>query len=588
MKPFLFPAMALTLAMAVAAPAAQAFTIDQLTGNAVAAYSLCQSNSYKMEPRVFDSDGLTLERVSDTQLTVKGLFNALVVPRSSDGSVAAHTEYSGDPAGLFDFRARLTDADGNETADGTQLRIVKGEAATNGATYNNLIGWSLVPIKNTSTRTDRWTWKVIADQADVIFDITTNADGTLHLQSSTCIGLKAHNKTTPDLARSFNIITLDTYEANATASDTYYEYTFKGNPELGIIECFPVVKTLQRTYPVRLEMNASDHTFTILNLGNNGYGIDAQSRLSPIHGIYDPSTRTLTFAQSQFAKPVLALESEATPSWVDFQIERFDTVAAKNGQMTDVFLGTYTQSDDLRHVNYATGWVTNGGTTRTRTTCDLTLDDYTYYHDALLYENVNFRGGYTHTTIQGGNDMTADIDVDLQTAGTKDGKLHMHGTVGLLANVDLVDHVELYICPGNYADGAVLAEPFGHENGHAQAVKIADYADLVREPVSSGMFRVPQGRLTFDANYSYDTTQPTLAYSIFAKAVYTDASQLAPTFHDLTAVNWSNTTGITDLDADTAPVVTGVYDLQGRPAAADARGILVQRLSDGTSRMLRR
>lgn len=547
------------LAAALLAPAAAgAFTTRELCDVAwIATYTSnpnFNGSSITKAPLI-DSHGVVAERIDDTRIRLNGI------------------------QGCLDFVLTLTDASGNATPDGEYLCITASDYAVNVSNpdYSSQT-WQMLQCVRSGTSSGITTYKRTSDQ--FLLKITTDGDGYRMLSTSPLfVHGSADSGLNGYLIRIFDQVEFNSFVPNATMSDRFYEtYGFTSNGSY-ITSIYPTSSELIREYPVRVEMDYTNHRFTILNFGNNGYGLRENSRyyvngntsLSVpadgkfvIGGTFDPATKKLTFDKNQFAKPIWAPYEYYY--WIkedmfSFQLERLDL----EGRTTvDELFGTYDDRQDVHHNNATNGWVSNGGKRRTYENLNMEVETYTYYLNQLLYNRINFEGGYydtkidcgdvtlwtefvrqpsayparrasdplahvSYTQFNGGNDISSDYYDGVKEWG-------IVPVMNVIRNEKYVDSYEIMAVPGTYTTAAEVqahigeAVEFRHvfiNNGTAltQAEGAPVFsADALKE----GLYK--PGDFRIERKTSGATGEP---YTFFIRASYKPETGLTPTYHDV-------------------------------------------------------
>lgn len=543
------------LAVALMVPAvASAFTTRELSNVAwIATYTTnpnFNKTSLSQNPYI-DSHGLTAERVDDTHLRINGFM------------------------GCLDFVFTLTDASGNATPNGTYLCINYDDYAVNVSNSDYVSQeWQMLQCVQNGYSYPLYTYKRTKDL--VLYRITKSGDEyTMSSTSPVFIHGSADSSIKGYIIRIFDNVELNSYLPNAVVTDRFYEEYGFNEGYGGITDIYPSSSEQIREYPVRLEMDYDNNRFTILNFGNNGYGMRQNLRYynnlyrtslsTPgkfiIGGTFDPVAKTLSFDKNQFAKPVWSSSNGYTEDMFNFQLERLDL---EGNTTVDELLGTYDDTKGVHHNGAENGWVSNGGKRRTFENMSMEVETYTYYLNQLLAYRLNFEGGYYDTQLEG-------LDVTLQTEFVRDPNetsrsansdpladvqhtvFHSGNKVGsplydnvkewgivpvmnVIRNEQYVDSYELMAVPGSYNTAAELHPHLG-EAIQFRRVFVNEGDTLIRrddKPIfnaaeeKNGLYKPGDFRIRRNSTGTAPET-----YTFFIKANYKPETGLTPTYHDI-------------------------------------------------------
>ncbi len=319
--------------------------------------------------------------------------------------------------------------------------------------------------------------------------------------------------------------------------------------------------------------------------------------------------------------------------------------------LKDEVTGTWTDSRRHHHADNGVAsdatnpWVSDGGTCRTVSTKHLKIDPYVYCTDEQLADGMNpssgksgydlydynddyKRGGIyelidIHTTDKE-EDITLQLDIDTSpVAGGSNvlehsiykytpngGALHLACPVmfDVEKNEQFVDHYEVcaYRASGNNPVVSADDEAFGTEGSSLNAVMnpIATYVLPKNETGHYEAFELANKQQAGKSNIT--TTHPdyTKVLSVpvdnhdevetitfYVKAVYTEESGLAPTYHCLQNVvvkigGEEFPTAVEDVNVDGVKTVSGVYNVGGQYVGTEvpsSNGVYVVRYTDGTA-----
>lgn len=561
---------------------ASAFTTRELSDVAwIATYTtnLNFKESYLSNCPLIDSHGVTAQRIDDTRIRLNGIH------------------------GCLDFIFTLTDANGNATSDGEYLCITANDYAVNISSPDYATQtWRI--LQNQRNGIDYWTglYKYARTSDNFMLKITRDGDGYRMLSTSSLfVSGSADSSTSGYLLRIFEQLEFNSFVPNAWISDRYiesYDYLFNPNSTERL-----------REYPVRVEMDYTNNRFSILNFGNNGYGLRESlnnyvniqnSGLTSysdgkflISGSFDPTTKKLTFDTNQFAKPIWANYSAYEEYMFNFQLERLDL---EGGTTVDELFGTFDDTKGVHHNSAVNGWVSNGGKRRTLEDISMEVETYTYYLNDYLWYTPNIKGGYYDTQISCGDvtlqteyvkgpsnaptrnyqlssDPLAHVSYTQFNAGNEVGSEYYDGVkewgivpvMNVIRNEKYVDSYEIMAVPGSYTTAAEVQEHIG-EAVEFRRVFFHQGTSLTQgsgkpvfkaDELQNGLYKPGDFRIA--ARTSGAVGEP---YTFFIRATYKPETGLTPTYHDVYPVTFNN-----DIPTSAEVIELGSFSVEGTHGA---------------------
>lgn len=537
---------------------ANAYTVDELCDYAwIATYRTTPNfnpTTIATSP-IIDSHGVTAERVDATHIRLNNIM------------------------GCLDFILTLTDSRGVATDNGDYLQINVSDYAVNvsSSDYSSQ-QWQMLQCVQNGVQNNVTQYKRTSD--DLLFSISQTSDG-FKILSTTPVFIHGSGDVSPDyLIRIFDQMELVSFEPNASATDTFTEMIGYSNYQ-GI---YNISAPRSREYPLRVELDYTNKRFTILNFGNNGYGIRENKRYYSnlynnssittftdgkfiIGGTFNPTTRKMTFDKNQFAKPIWApyvynsYYGIIKEDLFSFQLERFDP----NNTVDELF-GEFDDTKDLRHNNAPTAWVTHGGKRRTIENLVMEVEDYTYYLNKLLFDRINLESTYTDNEIIGADvtlhtryvksaestlaphmrlatsDPLAHVEYTQFNAGNDADSRFYDGTpewgvvpvMKIVRNEQYADSYEIMAVPGTYTtaaqveahlDQAVTFRRVFLNNGQ-QLTQTDNSPVFAADKSKNGVYKPGDFRMARNNNDS----DP---YTFFIKVNYKPETDLTPTYHDI-------------------------------------------------------
>lgn len=268
-------------------------------------------------------------------------------------------------------------------------------------------------------------------------------------------------------------------------------------------------------------------------------------------------------------------------------------------------------------------WVTDGGTCRTMSEIVLDIDPYVYCTDEQFNNNEydtddeHGRGGIYRLVKAniGTRDLTLDVAIDnendklLQSlmVTTDKKKLACPIEFNATANDQYVDRYELYYYEHKGTEKITDASDEAYSDANStlnaamdNATKLCSIEKSKNDPSVTGVANYKTFTISgndSNGNPIYSSVpmiklpdgSGTVTITFFIKAVYTEESGLAPTYHSLQNVKEevaSIVTGVDDVNAASVKTVAGVYNINGQFMGTEVpagNGIYVVRYNDGTA-----
>ena len=536
-------------------------TIDQLTQNSGWATGLMYASRVQtVSGGLLKASGsFKIERYnnSDTQLTISGFLN--------------HEST---------FRFVLTDDDGNETADGTQIRYAYDEQAVNGTRMSFMTGeWT--GYKYTFGRNNAnqiiepyWIGKIQETEGgNYIIDF----DIPVHYVTPTTSQIYHNNV--------LDHFTLETFTPNAYVTENVKRYTTTTD-WWGEILGWNWTSDDQWTYPVRITTDAEAGTISILNFGNEGYAISKNHTPELITGTF---TTADGFKTGSFELPadqpciIIPLYADRygiqviMECWYILRSMDDDTVIRQQPISGSWANGVLTHDNDA-----ADRWVTNDGTFRTYLNYSFDMDSYTHYNGDET-GGMNFTDYYHNVHYDVNEDLTVDVDLDLQMVGLSATHIAVGGEIKTNKNHQYVDHYEIHIVPGHYK--SINDAGFIHhaENGHANGKSVHNYNLDEHVYVINPSSRASVATDVRSNDYSFKKMIPfddlgegfnedNKEYTAYIKTVYKPITEedgtvttLNPTFHSMQYIEQDQITAVDEIgiDFNDADTPKEYYNLQG-------------------------
>lgn len=565
-------------AAVLAAPSASAYTVDEIIASSewmMVTYKLFgQSND-----RPIRTECVHLKKMSDTMIRFENVYGCL----------------------SFDFDLVTN---GNPNKNGQELRIYSDKVASEGSLYG-YTDWCLSAQSNASTT------KFQISPANNSYYLTINKDenGKFYFTSQTAFTLVSYKCDYIILeefwgyvygayefwpVRTWSSAIYEPFEYNGTGTDTYteiqaYESGYDMDLNAYLYDFRKTDFTTDREYKAMVTREGNN--ISIVNLGNNGYAINSNYRMSGINATLNPEDHTVTIVPDQQAMWG-SIYYNAGNNIGNLNFVLRSTPASEEGKAADpTVVGTYTE-DGVNHNEIEHHWVTNDGKRRTYEGMTINLPAYAYYYDVANEPDAyaGFRGGqgyepdsfylrymdylpgeYSNTTISAGPDVTVDVELVLDEVGTENGKVRATGKIVTNKNDMYVDHYELCVVPGRYTsindhEGFLNASA---EHGHTDATNIHsgdyDYHGAGAKTMARAEASANGHDYTFDKVFDASEVGSTgKDYTFFVKAVYDTDNHpgLTPTFHSMQSKE-PQSTGIDGVEFDDIDAQPEYYNLQG-------------------------
>lgn len=565
-------------AAVLAAPSASAYTVDEIIASSewmMVTYNLFGQNN----DRPIRSECVHLKKMSDTMIRFENVYGCL----------------------SFDFDLVTN---GNPNTNGNELRIYSDKKASEGSLYG-YTDWCLSAQSNASTT------KFQISPANNSYYLTINKDenGKFYFTSQTAFTLVSYKCDYIILeefwgyvygayefwpVRTWSSAIYEPFEYNGTGTDTYteiqaYESGYDMDLNAYLYDFRKTDFTTDREYKAMVTREGNN--ISIVNLGNNGYAINSNYRMSGINATLNPEDHTVTIVPDQQAMWG-SIYYNAGNNIGNLNFVLRSTPASEEGKAADpTVVGTYTE-DGVNHNEIEHHWVTNDGKRRTYEGMTINLPAYAYYYDVANEPDAyaGFRGGqgyepdsfylrymdylpgeYSNTTISAGPDVTVDVELVLDEVGTENGKVRATGKIVTNKNDMYVDHYELCVVPGRYTsindhDGFRDAAA---EHGHTGATNIHssdyNYMGTGAKTVARAEASANGHDYTFDKVFDASEVGSTgKDYTFFVKAVYDTDNHpgLTPTFHSMQSKE-PQSTGIDGVEFDDIDAQPEYYNLQG-------------------------
>lgn len=370
-----------------------------------------------------------------------------------------------------------------------------------------------------------------------------------------------------------------------------------------------------------------------------GYGEGLEATISPIKGKLFSDGTLLIERQPGYVHYNRAYENGNDPfdcsitKWDDCWTAGVITDAdgnydPNNLQLKPNITGTWEGAFAFHHhsgninTQASNPWVTDGGSCRTRENVKLHIDPYVYSTDAQLDNNEydtddpHGRGGiYELVTAQVDGDITLQLAINntdnllensiyKYTVGSKD-YLACPVMFDVTANEQYVDHYEVCVYRGHGHKAVTNASDneYNKTNSTLHAI-MTPAAYYVLPKNDTGHYEAFEYKNASMAQDIYHvTTHPNYSkvlnivagagqeeLTFYVKAVYTEASGLAPTYHSLQNVqvhaNDGFPTAVEDVNVEGVKAVSGVYSINGQYVGTEVpagNGIYVVRYTDGSA-----
>lgn len=562
-------------ALLVASPRSAAYTVDEILANGdlwITKFNCIADLAEVQGGELTHSEGITLTKLSDTQIKFSGFM------------------------GHLDFIFWLVDDNGDSTTDGTQMRCAVDFTPDNSAVAGKLYGstnWKLRPCtvkRGYDYYYREYYVQTAASNSSYWLEIKEASDGSLYFQGEQPINFYSSNYgytyagMTDGSDKCPSLYYWDTFyypaKSNATVTDEFSELNFNQITSSSIDISKARDYNVKRSYPAYVEMDQDTKRFSILNFGNNGYGISKSNDAFAIGGTFEPETGKLIFDTNQFALWQGRCKSNGLSFPINnypFQLERFTLTDA----VKDELFGTYTENHELHHNDAEHGWVSNDGQRVTyKDEVKITVEPYTYYSNQLYYQALNICGAYENTVIDASVEYTLDCDLTINDMKWNDWEgVYVDATINTNKNHELVDHYDIMVMKGRCSSINDEAVNLCSINGHKTARVVADGPDDDRfgnhiertaiRPMAAGDdvtvndYRIIKNMPASHLGEEFSTTGE---YTFFIRANYKPETGLTPTFHAMASVEPPLPTGVGDITAGGEFTVTagaGALDIKG-------------------------
>lgn len=576
-----FKILSLLLAIGMLIPVtASAFTVRELSDVAwIATYRTtpnANGTSLQLSPLI-DSHGVTAEYVDDTHIRFNGIL------------------------GYLDFVFTLCDGNGNATSDGYYLCINNTDYAINvSASEYASQQWQMLQCQRDGTDklynnicgSDIYRTRYVRSNEKFLFQIARSGDGYKLVSTTPLFIHGSADETFWDYyLRLYDEMEMESFIPNAIMHDNFIEkYNYTGSTPT-MTSLYAVSPEHSREYPVRVELDYTNNRFTILNFGNNGYGLREQQRYYLnnynnsynsdgkvlIAGSLDSNAKKLTFDKNQYTMPIWTYYNAHHWLYGDYikpdmficRLQRFDQ---SKSTAPDELYGTYIETGNVRHNSASSNWVSHGGKRRTYEGISMDIDDFTYYmYDAsnTLYRKAPVEGSYRKVHIDEGDvtlqtsfvrgegngtnkataqyagtdDPLADVKYTEFTGGDASDSENFDGTyewgIVPVINVDknekYVESYEVMAVPGTYNTASEIEQHLDEAvnfrrifTNDGTKLTAGNSAVFNADEAKNGLYKPGDFRIARkNAGFGPDS------YTFFIKANYKPETNLAPTYHDV-------------------------------------------------------
>lgn len=620
----------LLLASAITLPAA-AYTVDEIMENS-GGYALAIYQPYgicgglhpedvyglaytgfhlKQNIPISYSEGLEIEKIDDTKIKIKGF---------DDKELS--------------FVFHLTDINGNETDNGSYLTCRMEDVPEDNPDWRIIRKTSSVYMdyyydesisEYNITYWDSWTLLIkenptipgklmLTSQFKGSGETRVNDHPMMYSNARPGMGnpewdLHANQ-------RAYKQVNIEFYTPNAEATDNLRTYDAYQNANISSKLELPERDRRYRQYPLLVEFE-DGNKIKFTNFGNNGYGYyfsksfenDKDAGLFRIGATLNDDN-TIVFDKKQYAR-TMSFWYWGTRNYTgtDGKV-RQDTIythfyeplcllegfyhedATENeGVCRDELLGEYTPLT-LAHNQALYSWVEtkdpnrtpNRGKRKTFEDFRIHVYPYTYYFNGLLDDVANFYNGYFDTDIRGNNDVTLNVELELENL-----QWHNRDGVYVTGSIKTKDQTDKYV---ESYDVMLVKGWFDHieqddfkphnDNGHENAVVLCngpeDAFNEWSRPKGAAALDNDEGG-EHDYRFAKLITPAELGhapedgkYTVFIRANY-KVEGLAPTFHSLNYIQNPIHTAVDDLISEGgAPVVktiAGGIEVSGTEGRVD-------------------
>lgn len=536
----------LVMAVWFCTPTAGAYTVDQIIANGEWMKVQYRYANF-WDSRFYDGSAygptitevVQLEKVDDTHILIKGI------------------------RGSLDFQFDLVDYNGNLTTDGVCLEIPGTRPSTATTSADNRGNWYIIPAVEFSSYNRTYPdkhWEL---------RIYRNADGSLYFQEDynndqwgavlaySGMNIPSTLGVVIDWAR-FEPYT----DYNAVATDSYTNW-------LGSKNNAYIAQTIERQYPVTVNLDFDSNTFSIINFSKLGYcdsatdgeyyaidGLPTFGKEYAITGTIVPEEQKLLFDMTQEARWKIQYARvwwSDTYDWWGYSLTPKDFVTTT--QLSQLVAYYYEPEDNKPEHNDKSvdhDWVTNHGKRRTFDGFTIEVDPYTYGlsdgNNTANYPDVPMFYDTFDNTVITGRDCTLDVDLILEQVGwdEDDQNGYVKATIKTNKNDMYVDHYDIMVIGGyhDYIDEEDFLIDNEHGLGYQNAkVLVDDETDnrfgTVTKPAAMLAANGTVGSHDYSIDhwvmkdYVDDHFNENGEYTFFIRANYKPETGLSPTFHAL-------------------------------------------------------
>ncbi len=326
-----------------------------------------------------------------------------------------------------------------------------------------------------------------------------------------------------------------------------------------------------RTYGAKITFNNGSGTFSLVNFGAKGYGIENYhvdstmcSRLNELTGTFDRASGKAWMDSQQLACDLSPMADYGTLN--TYRLCGIDTTSGATRQQVE---GTVRFSG--QHHTGTSAWVTDGGDCRTLETALLEFSPWSAYCDELGGTGAQPVVTDTRITVPE-HDVTLGIEFTDATGRAPIGssQISLEASWRATANEDLVDSYDLLMVEGNPIDAASVQID--------KAITVA-----------SGIAKNEEGQYKANAivaSHFVDDMGTLPCYTMLVRANYDPATSLTPTLHCLCPVDVLTTmTGVDNVEAAKEVKSVTYYNAAGAMVSQPAAGgvyVKVATYTDGS------
>lgn len=509
----------------LATGAAQAVTVDDLVQYGGDAIEIFYGNYKQRTLHDYVNGYVHFEKVNDSTVVLKNYYGLCDVPfiLKDNKLVMAYTEDDDNPTNTLEV----------ESSKYAFIHITPQVAI-------NQVYYSKNGLRYTS-------------------DIITEKNGEYQINFNKPVKIEAYNGSDGNytlVGREWkNIYSVVVFKPNASITD------------------YDVKAQKARSYKGKVTFN-DDNTFTFINFGAKGYGIEnyqsgnmIYSRLKKLTGGFDRDSAEVWMDYQQITSNIGALSDNGYGTVYSYKLCRVDTAVTPydfyqplNGPVT--FTGA--------HHTGASAWVTDGGDRRTLETVNMEFRPWSAFN-----VNLNSNSGQpfvtdTRVTVPD-HDVTLDVaftSVDAATSADN-ANLNVDAAWKAAKNEWYVASYDLMMVPGKYTAAAdvPLDKAVTLAAGVAKSATGCEAQGSVEAPVVE--------------------SATTVDYTLFIKANYDAATGLTATLHNLYPVqfNVGVPTGVSSVEAAKEVKSVVYYNAAGVALSEPATGlnIKVVTYTDGTT-----